>query len=108
PAINSAFQEFVPPRFLGRTDLAIKVSFWIGAALGAAGAVVFLQPGTLPPDWGWRAAFGIGSVLGLGILALRRLLPGSPRWLILHARPEEAESVVEHIERRLARDGAPC
>ncbi|MBV8119192.1 MAG: MFS transporter, partial [Alphaproteobacteria bacterium] len=61
-AINSAIQEFVPARFRGRTDLAINGSFWIGAALGAAGAVLFLQPGTLPPDWGWRAAFGIGAV----------------------------------------------
>jgi len=107
-AINSAIQEFVPPRFRGRTDLAINGSFWIGAALGAAGAVVFLQPGTLPPDWGWRAAFGIGSVLGLGILMLRRLLPESPRWLVLHARPGEAEAIVEQIERRVARAaGAP-
>src|SRR5215813_7481248 len=55
-AINSTIQEFVPARFRGRTDLAINGSFWIGAALGAAGAVLFLQPGTLPPDWGWRAA----------------------------------------------------
>ena len=77
-AINSAIQEFVPARFRGRTDLAINGSFWIGAALGAAGAVLFLQPGALPPDWGWRAAFGIGAVLGLGILALRRLAPGEP------------------------------
>jgi MFS family permease len=101
-AINSAIQEFMPPRFRGRIDLAINGSFWIGAAFGAAGAVVFLQPGTLPPDWGWRAAFGIGSVLGLGILMLRRLLPESPRWLVLHARPGEAEAVVEEIERRVA------
>src|SRR6202048_1405090 len=107
-AINSAIQEFMPPRFRGRIDLAINGSFWIGAALGAAGAVVFLQPGTLPPDWGWRAAFGIGSVLGLGILMLRRLLPESPRWLVLHARPGEAEAVVEEIERRVAHAaGAP-
>jgi MFS family permease len=107
-AINSAIQEFMPPRFRGRIDLAINGSFWIGAALGAAGAIVFLQPGTLPPDWGWRAAFGIGSVLGLGILMLRRLLPESPRWLVLHARPDEAEAVVEQIERRVARAaGAP-
>ena len=101
-AINSAIQEFIPARFRGRTDLAINGSFWIGAALGAAGAVLFLQPGTLPPDWGWRAAFGIGAVLGLGILMLRRFLPESPRWLILHARPGEAEAVMEQIERRVA------
>jgi MFS family permease len=107
-AINSAIQEFMPPRFRGRIDLAINGSFWIGAAFGAAGAVVFLQPGILPPDWGWRAAFGIGSVLGLGILMLRRLLPESPRWLVLHARPGEAEAITEQIERRVARAaGAP-
>ncbi|HYZ40715.1 MAG TPA: MFS transporter [Stellaceae bacterium] len=98
-AINSAIQEFIPARFRGRTDLAINGSFWIGAALGAAGAVLFLQPGRLPPDWGWRAAFGIGSLLGFGILLLRRLIPESPRWLMLHARAEEAEAVTQDIER---------
>ena len=76
----------MPARFRGRTDLAINGSFWIGAALGAGGAVVFLQPGRLPPDWGWRAAFAIGAALGLGILMLRRFLPESPRWLMLHGR----------------------
>jgi MFS family permease len=103
-AINSAIQELVPARFRGRTDLAINGSFWIGAALGAGGTVAFLQPGVLPPDWGWRAAFGIGAVLGLGILALRRFVPESPRWLMLHARIGEAEAVVAQIERRV---GAP-
>jgi MFS family permease len=102
-AINSAIQELIPARFRGRTDLAINGSFWLGAALGAGGAIVFLQPGVLPADWGWRAAFGIGAVLGLAILALRQFIPESPRWLILHARPVEAEAVAESIERRVAR-----
>jgi len=100
-AINSAIQELIPARFRGRTDLAINGSFWIGAALGAGGAVLFLQPGTLPPDWGWRAAFGIGAVLGLGILMLRRFIPESPRWLMLHARLDEAEAVIGGIEHRV-------
>jgi MFS family permease len=100
-AINSAIQELVPARFRGRTDLAINGSFWLGAALGAAGAVGFLQPGRLPPDVGWRAAFGIGAVLGLGILLLRRHVPESPRWLMLHDRLPEAEGVVGEIERRV-------
>ena len=100
-AINSAIQELVPARFRGRTDLAINGSFWIGAALGALGAVLLLQPGTLPPDWGWRAAFGIGAVLGLVILLLRRWVPESPRWLMLHGRLDEANAVLGEIERRI-------
>ena len=100
-AINSAIQEFVPARFRGRTDLAINGSFWIGAALGAGGAVLFLQPGRLPPDWGWRAAFAIGALLGLGILLLRRFLPESPRWLMLHAR-------VKRGRGGRCRDREPC
>src|SRR5262249_10304053 len=70
-AINSAIQELVPARFRGRTDLAINGSFWIGAALGALGAVTLLQPGRLPPDWGWPAALPIGPLLGPSLLFLR-------------------------------------
>src|SRR6266403_3797377 len=100
-AINSAIQELIPARFRGRTDLAINGSFWLGAALGAGSAIALLQPGLLPPDWGWRAAFGIGAVLGLGILLLRRWVPESPRWLMLHARLDECETVIAGIERRV-------
>src|SRR5215469_1673956 len=71
-AINSAIQELTPARYRGHTDLAINGSFWVGAALGAAVTIILLVPGRLPPDVGWRAAFGTGAVLGLGIIFLRR------------------------------------
>jgi MFS family permease len=100
-AINSAIQELIPARYRGRTDLAINGSFWLGAAMGALGAVVLLQPGLLPPDWGWRAAFGIGAVLGLFILLLRRWIPESPRWLMLHGRFDDCERVIGEVERRV-------
>src|SRR5829696_6041538 len=100
-AINSAIQEPIPARYRGRTDLAVNGSFWVGAALGAVGAVILLQPGLLPPDWGWRAAFGIGAVLGLIILVLRQWIPESPRWLMLHGRLAECDTVIAGIERRL-------
>jgi len=103
-AINSAIQEFVPARYRGRVDLGVNGSFWLGAALGALGAVIFLQPGVLPADVGWRAAFGIGAVLGLGILALRRFVPESPRWLMVHDRIGEATAAIDEIERRIGVD----
>lgn len=100
-AINSAIQELIPARYRGHTDLVINGSFWLGAALGAVGAVVLLDAGIVPPEIGWRLTFGLGALLGLGILVLRRWVPESPRWLMLHGRIEEAEAVVAQIERRL-------
>src|SRR5258705_8692809 len=60
-AINSTIQEFTPARVRGWTDLAINGTFWIGAALGASGSLVLLDPQLLPGDWGWRACFFIGA-----------------------------------------------
>ena len=100
-AVNSAIQELIPARYRGRTDLIINGSFWVGAALGAAGTLVFLDPALLSPELGWRTAFGIGALLGLVILYLRRFVPESPRWLMIHGRIDEANKVVAEIERRV-------
>jgi MFS family permease len=107
-AINSAIQELVPARYRGRTDLAVNGSFWLGAALGAGGAIFLLAPGRLPADLGWRAGFAIGALIGLGILLLRRLIPESPRWLLLHGRLDEAQAVVAAIERRAGGGDRPA
>src|SRR5580658_4280938 len=93
-AINSAIQELIPARLRGRTDLLVNGSFWLGAAAGAGGAVWLLQPGLLPPDVGWRVAFGIGAVLGLVVLVPRHWVPESPRWLMTRGRLDEAEGIL--------------
>ncbi len=103
-AINSAIQELIPARYRGHTDLVINGSFWLGGAAGALGSVVLLDSNWVAPELGWRITFGLGAALGLGILVLRRWIPESPRWLMLHGRVGEAEAVVAEIERRV---GAP-
>jgi len=104
-AIASCIQEFVPARYRGHTDLVINGSFWLGAALGAGASLVLLDPTLLPPDLGWRAAFFIGAVLGLVILAMRTAIPESPRWLMIHGRPDEAHAILAAIEDGHRRDG---
>src|SRR5438132_3161516 len=70
-AINSTIQELVPARYRGWTDLMINGSFWIGAATGAAGSIVLLNPAVVPVDIGWRLAFLIGAALGVVIFVMR-------------------------------------
>src|SRR6185436_804473 len=100
-AINSTIQELVPPRVRGWTDLAINGSFWVGAAAGAAGSIVLLDPAIIDPEYGWRLAFFSGAVLGLIVFLMRLWLPESPRWLMTHGRAEEAETIVAEIEGRV-------
>lgn len=104
-AINSTIQEFTPARYRGWVDLTINGTFWLGAALGAGGAIVLLDPDVLGGDLGWRVCFGIGAALGLVILVMRLWLPESPRWLLIHGRHEEARRIVEGIEDKLRQQG---
>jgi MFS family permease len=104
-AINSAIQELVPARYRGWTDLVINGSFWVGAAVGAAASIVLLDPAVLAPDVGWRLAFLIGAVLGLVIFLMRLWLPESPRWLMTHGRVEDANKVLDQIEREFRARG---
>src|ERR1700677_4923237 len=100
-AINSAIQELIPARLRGWTDLLINGSFWIGAAMGAGGAIVLLNPNVIDPEIGWRLAFLVGTIIGLSILVIRHWVPESPRWLMTHGFIKEADAAVTDIEKRL-------
>ena len=107
-AINSTIQELVPARVRGWTDLIINGSFWVGAAVGAAGSIVLLDPVVIDPEQGWRLAFLIGAALAAVIFFMRMWIPESPRWLMTHGRAEEAERVIADIEARVGVGAAPA
>ena len=101
-AINSTIDELIPAAYRGRVDIIVNGSYWIGAALGSASTIVLLDPRLVPPNLGWRIGFGMGALVGLFILALRRYIPESPRWLMTHGYQREAEESMEQIESEVA------
>jgi MFS family permease len=102
-AINSAIDELIPARYRGRVDIAVNGTYWGGAIIGTLGTFIFLN--VMAPSLGWRLAFLLGPVLGLVILVVRRHLPESPRWQVMHGREAAAEESISFIEHEVEHGG---
>jgi MFS family permease len=103
-AINSAIDELIPARRRGLVDLSINGSYWLGTAFGALLSVFFLNTAIFDPAIGWRLAFGLGALFGLTILLVRRNVPESPRWALIHGHEKEAEEIVAGVEKEVEED----
>jgi MFS family permease len=101
-AINSAIDELIPARVRGWVDLAINGSWWLGTAAGALLSLLFLHTSIFPLDLGSRLTFGLGAILGIGVLLTPQFVPESPRWLMIKGRQDEAEEIVSDVERQVA------
>ena len=95
-AINSAIDEMIPAKYRGRVDIAVNGTYWAGAFLGTIVTLVALNH--ISTTLGWRVAYLVGPVLALVIIFVRRHLPESPRWQIMHGRQKEAEASIAEIE----------
>jgi MFS family permease len=100
-AINSAVDELIPARARGWVDLSINGSYWLGAAVGAALSGVLLDKSIFSADVGWRLSFFLGAILAVGIMVVRRNVPESPRWLMIHGHEKEADRLVGDIEQEV-------
>ncbi len=92
--------EFVPAQTRGKWLglMAVCVVTGLPMALLVASLVV--------PAFGWRAMFMLGGIGALIVWYLRKNLPESPRWLEAVGRTEEAEALMQSIERE-ASQGRP-
>jgi putative MFS transporter len=93
--------EFVPPQARGR---------WVGAlsvAVVSSLPVSALLSTLIIPRLGWRAMFVIGGLGALVVWYLRKSLPESPRWLESAGRSEEAEALLQSIEREVSLPHGP-
>jgi putative MFS transporter len=92
----STMTEFVPARSRGKWLglMAVCVVTGLPVALLVASLVV--------PAFGWRAMFVLGGVGALIVWYMRKNLPESPRWLEAVGRKDEAEALMQTIEREAA------
>jgi MFS transporter, putative metabolite:H+ symporter len=92
----STMTEFVPARSRGK---------WLGfttVCVVTGLPVALLVASLVVPNFGWRAMFVLGGIGALIVWYMRKSLPESPRWLEAVGRTDEAEALMQSIEREAA------
>jgi MFS transporter, putative metabolite:H+ symporter len=96
----STMTEFVPARSRGK---------WLGfttVCVVTGLPIALLLASVVIPAFGWRAMFVLGGIGALIVWYMRKSLPESPRWLEATGRLQEAEALMQSIEKE-ASQGQP-
>ncbi len=88
--------EFSPAKRRGHMG---EVTFLLGILGQAVTPFVALALVTPSDAAGWRWLFFIGGLIAVIAVILRAELPRSPRWLVTHGKIDQAEKVVENLEK---------
>jgi putative MFS transporter len=92
--VTTYVAEISPAQLRGRYTSWVTVMAFAGLAV-----VPFVARALVPTfEAGWRVLFAIGGLGGLTILMLRRNVPQSARWLLLHGQVERATREIEAAE----------
>jgi len=93
PVDYAIFAEYLPRKQRGRYLVYLE-AFWALGALVAAGLAWLIVPRV-----GWRPLLAISALPGLIVFWIRRYVPESPRFLLVHGREEEARAILNQVAR---------
>lgn len=96
----STMTEFVPARSRGKWLGFTTVCVVMGLPIALLVASIII------PAFGWRAMFVLGGIGAVIVWYMRKSLPESPRWLEATGRLQEAEALMQSIEKE-ASGGQP-
>lgn len=91
PVDYGMFSEYLPPQNRGRR-LVFLEAFWALGSILAAGIAWLIIP-----SFGWRWMFVFSALPGFILLAARRGVPESPRYLFTRGKSAEARAVLERV-----------
>lgn len=100
--IDTYVTEMLPSKARGRYVAITQL-----AGFTAIPVAALLSRMLVPTHWlldGWRWVMVIGAVGALFAWYIRRRLPESPRWCESRGRQQEAEAIMEAIERDIVRE----
>jgi MFS transporter, putative metabolite:H+ symporter len=98
PIAASYLNEFSKAQFRGRLLIGLQSCFAVGVMVTSLIAVWVV------PNFGWRWMFVLGAVPAVLAIAMRRLVPESPRWLASRGRLGEADATLSTIESAIVAD----
>ena len=103
PIAGAMFSEFLRAHNRGKVGMLFQILYPIGAILSPVLGVATLK--LFDSDTAWRVLFLIGGIPILLAAICHYRLPESPRWLVSQGRVDEAERIVEAMEKETVAAG---